>query len=137
MSFWKSSKCFWIFWRRIFYDPQGGHIVQYRSLRHPSPPKKVRRLLWTAPYILSSFSTLYWLEKKKSWKCSIQLYIVLFNIFLYFEIKYYYKKQLLIASYDASVHGSVFRTFFLISTREFESVVTSPGKFQHCVHTHL
>ena len=49
MSFWKSSKCFWIFWRRIFYDPQGGHIVQYRNLRHPSPPKKVRRLLWTAP----------------------------------------------------------------------------------------
>ena len=34
---------------RTFYDPQGGHIVQYRNLRHPSPPKKVRRLLWTAP----------------------------------------------------------------------------------------
>ena len=31
--------------------PRGGHIVQYRNLRHPSPPKKVRRLLWTAPYM--------------------------------------------------------------------------------------
>ena len=36
-----------IFRSCIFYDPQGGHIIQYRNLRHPSPPKKVRRLLWT------------------------------------------------------------------------------------------
>ena len=35
--------------RRNFYDPWGGHIVQYRNLMTPSPPKKVRRLLWTAP----------------------------------------------------------------------------------------
>ena len=37
------------FRRRIFHDPWGGHIVKYRNLRPPYPPKKVRRLLWTAP----------------------------------------------------------------------------------------
>ena len=37
------------FRRRISYDPYPPDIVQYRNLRHPYPPKKVRRLLWTAP----------------------------------------------------------------------------------------
>ena len=35
--------------RRNFYDPPSPHIEQYRILNDPSPPKKVRRLLWTAP----------------------------------------------------------------------------------------
>ena len=35
--------------RRNFHDPWGGHIVQYRYLETPYPPKKVRCLLWTAP----------------------------------------------------------------------------------------
>ena len=40
------------FRRRISFDPYPPDIVKYRNLRPPSPPKKVRRLLWTAPYIL-------------------------------------------------------------------------------------
>jgi hypothetical protein len=39
------------FRRRIFYDNYPPHIVQYRNLMTPSPPKKFRRLLWTAPYV--------------------------------------------------------------------------------------
>ena len=37
--------------RRISNDPYPPYIVQYRILKTPSPPKKVRRLLWTAPYV--------------------------------------------------------------------------------------
>ena len=36
--------------RRNSFDPYPPDIVKYRNLRPPSPPKKVRRLLWTAPY---------------------------------------------------------------------------------------
>ena len=36
--------------RRISFDPYPPDIVEYRNLRPPYPPKKVRRLLWTAPY---------------------------------------------------------------------------------------
>ena len=35
--------------RRTSFDPYPPDIVKYRNLRPPSPPKKVRRLLWTAP----------------------------------------------------------------------------------------
>ena len=50
-NFWKSPKCICkIFRRRNSYDTYPPHIVKYRNFRPPSPPKKVRRLLWTAPY---------------------------------------------------------------------------------------
>ena len=42
--------------RRNFYDPYLPHIVQYRNLKTPYPPKKVRRLLWTAPYVIHLFN---------------------------------------------------------------------------------
>ena len=35
--------------RRISFDPYPPDIVEYRNLRPPYPPKKVRRLLWTTP----------------------------------------------------------------------------------------
>ena len=35
--------------RRIFFDTYPLHIETYRKFAYPSPPKKVRRLLWTAP----------------------------------------------------------------------------------------
>ena len=38
--------------RRNFKDPPSPNIVQYRNLETPYPPKKVRRLLWTAPNTL-------------------------------------------------------------------------------------
>ena len=41
--------------RRNFYDPPSPHIVQYRNFKTPSPPKKVRRLLWTAPNWFRSY----------------------------------------------------------------------------------
>ena len=34
---------------RIFFDPYPPHIETYRKLAYTSPPKKFRRLLWTAP----------------------------------------------------------------------------------------
>ena len=38
------------FRRRISFDPYPPDIIEYRNLRPPYPPKKIRRLLWTAPY---------------------------------------------------------------------------------------
>ena len=35
--------------RRIFSDTYPPHVETYRKFAYPSPPKKVRHLLWTAP----------------------------------------------------------------------------------------
>ena len=35
--------------RRIFSDTYPPHVETYRKFAYPSPPKKFRRLLWTAP----------------------------------------------------------------------------------------
>ena len=43
--------------RRIFYDTYPPHIVIHRNWKTPSPPKKVRRLLWTAPKVIIQVQT--------------------------------------------------------------------------------